>query len=337
MNQGRRFLIDKNMKFVFAFLHLNEVQVLQTAGLPIDFFEKKVQSLSSEQYFSLWSAIVESSDSTEPIPLMLERLPLFSGISAPIMAALCSKDFTTFCYRIQKYKPLIGPLALILNEDHETFSIEITNIDAEKKLHPLIVASEMIFFVKIIRHSTGENIIPIKVETVEAMEHNAYEDYFVVKPETGAGNKLTFRKVDAHLPFTLFDDSVWNQLEPDLKKRLTELEVDSSFSAKVRSVLMELMPMGQCSIDNVAEKLCISSRTLQRKLKGESTNYQQQLNHSRELLAKHYLTSTDMNVSEITFLLGFEELSSFSRAFAIWTGSSPEAFRSSKLTESPPA
>lgn len=89
----------------------------------------------------------------------------------------------------------------------------------------------------------------------------------------------------------------------------------------------KLMPMGQCSIDCVAEKLCISPRTLQRRLKSEDTNYQQQLNQSRELLAKHYLTTSEMNVTEISFLLGFEELSSFSRAFHIWTGDSPETFR----------
>lgn len=327
MNQNRRFVIDKNMRFIFAFLHLNEVKVLQKAGLPIDFFDRKVQSLSSEQYYDLWTAIVENSKTVEPIPLMLEKLPLFAGISAPIMAALCSQDFSTFVYRIKEYKPLIGPLALIIEENNEFFSMEIANIDQGKKLHPLIVASEMIFFVKIIRYSTKQNIVPSKLETIKPMGNDKYTDYFGMMPQIGDKNRITFKKNDACLPFTMSDDTVWDRLEPELKKRLEELEIDSTFSAKVRSVLMELMPMGKCSTDNVADKLCISSRTLQRKLKNEDTNYQQQLNHTRELLAKHYLSTSEMSISEITFLLGFEELSSFSRAFSIWTGLSPESYR----------
>ena len=68
------------------------------------------------------------------------------------------------------------------------------------------------------------------------------------------------------------------------------------------------------------------SRTLQRRLKVEDATFQQQLNHSRELLAKHYLLTSELAVLEIGFLLGFDEPSSFTRAFSLWTGDSPESF-----------
>lgn len=331
MNYTRYFIIDKNMRFIFAFLHLDERETLQKAGLPIDFFDKRVQSLNSEQYYNLWTAIIETSKTEEPIPLMMEKLPLFSGISAPIMAALCSKDFSTFMYRIKKYKPLIGPLVLHIEESDLHFSIEIKNVDQDKKLHPLIVASEMIFFVKIIRFSTDKKIIPFKIETIDLLDDDKYSDYFGIPPQIGNTNKIIFKKDDVLLPFSMANSTVWNRLEPGLKKQLDDLEENSSFAARVRLLLMELMPMGKCSIENVSKKLNISSRTLQRRLQSEKTNYQQQLNHSRELLSKYYLTSTEMNISEITFLLGFEELSSFSRAFLGWTGSSPEAYRQRKI------
>lgn len=331
MGISKRFIIDKNIRFVFAFLHLNEVEILQRAKLPVDFFDKKMPSLNSDQYYALWEAVVESSSERVPIPLMMEKLPMFTGISVPIMAALCSTDFERFIRRIKEYKPLIGPLVIDIDDNSpgEDFSFSIYNIEPGKGLHPLIVASELVFFIKIIRFATSKQIIPLKIETVTPLVQNEYIDYFGIKPETSDRNRITFSYEDVKLPFTMSDETVWESMEPELKKRLNELEVDSSYSAKVRSVITELLPMGNCSIDMVSEKLCISSRTLQRKLKAESTNFQQQLNHTRELMAKHYLTSSELNISEISFLLGYEELSSFSRAFTIWTGSSPDSYRSS--------
>ena len=66
---------------------------------------------------------------------------------------------------------------------------------------------------------------------------------------------------------------------------------------------------------------------LQRRLSDEETRYQQVLNHSRELLARHYLTNSDHTSAEISFLLGYDNPSSFSRAFHLWTGMTPEALR----------
>ncbi len=112
-----------------------------------------------------------------------------------------------------------------------------------------------------------------------------------------------------------------------MRKRLNELERDATFAALFRAALMELLPLGKTGIGDTAEKLCVSTRPLQRRLKSENTSYQQQLNHSRELLGRHFLRTSDMSISEIAFLLGFEEHSSFSRAFHNWTGVSPDAFR----------
>jgi len=51
------------------------------------------------------------------------------------------------------------------------------------------------------------------------------------------------------------------------------------------------------------------------------------LNEARERLARHYLESTDLNATEISFLLGFADPNSLFRAFHRWTGTTPEAWR----------
>jgi AraC-like DNA-binding protein len=56
------------------------------------------------------------------------------------------------------------------------------------------------------------------------------------------------------------------------------------------------------------------------------------LETTRYELALHYLKQDHLSVTEIGSLLGYAELSTFSRAFRRWSGSSPLAFRSGVAT-----
>lgn len=98
--------------------------------------------------------------------------------------------------------------------------------------------------------------------------------------------------------------------------------MDDTVSARIRSALVELLPSGECSIDDVCRVLGMSRRSLQRKLKEEGTSFQQQLNHTRELLTINYLRNTKLSSEDIAYLLGYQDLNSFYRAFSLWTGKS---------------
>jgi AraC-like DNA-binding protein len=88
------------------------------------------------------------------------------------------------------------------------------------------------------------------------------------------------------------------------------------------------LPSGRATAPAVAARLGVSPRTLQRRLTEEGATFQQVLDGTREELARHYLGTTAMAGAEISFLLGFEEPSSFVRAFHDWTGVTPEQMRS---------
>ncbi len=47
----------------------------------------------------------------------------------------------------------------------------------------------------------------------------------------------------------------------------------------------------------------------------------------RLLLAKQYLTTSDMSLDGVAFMLGYGETNSFIRAFSLWTGHTPQQFR----------
>ena len=77
----------------------------------------------------------------------------------------------------------------------------------------------------------------------------------------------------------------------------------------------------------MAKDLGLSSRTLQRRLRDLGTSHQALLDDVRRRSAKRLLAKTDLEQGEVAFLLGFEELNSFTRAFHGWEGTSPSRFR----------
>lgn len=96
---------------------------------------------------------------------------------------------------------------------------------------------------------------------------------------------------------------------------------------RVRSALLELLPAGESTVNAVARVLAVSARTLQRRLTAERTTFQAVLNETREALARHYLSTSRLPTAEISFLLGYEDVTSFQRAFRSWTGETPRRVR----------
>ena len=96
---------------------------------------------------------------------------------------------------------------------------------------------------------------------------------------------------------------------------------------RVRSALQEMLPAGQSSIEEIANRLAISKRSLQRRLSEELSSYQEVLNATRRELAHYYLSRSSAALVEIAYLLGFQDGNSFIRAFRGWTGETPREYR----------
>jgi len=96
---------------------------------------------------------------------------------------------------------------------------------------------------------------------------------------------------------------------------------------RVKKIVAENLPSGNASLDNVASVLCMGTRKLQRLLKQEKTSFITLLNDTRMVLAKQYVLDENIDITEIAFLLGFAEQSTFSRSFKRWTGQSPSHYR----------
>jgi len=169
------------------------------------------------------------------------------------------------------------------------------------------------------------------IAPIEFPNLDEYRDYFGVTPDKGKTISVTFSAEDAQRPFVTENEQMWSFFEPELRKRLADIKADEGFTNRVKAALHEMLPSGQCSIDDVARKLLVSKRTLQRRLGDEETNYQTVLSGVREELAKHYVKNSELPYAQISFLLGYDDPNSFFRAFNTWTGSTPESVRFSAV------
>lgn len=305
-------------------------ELLKKAMLPEDLFARQTPSLTAEEYFRFMEAI----DALSPDEQMPIRLAASDGIevfSPPVFAAYCSRNALICLKRLAQYKPLIGALLYQVEETETAVSVEILSDKEAPELPEILVGIEFVFIIGLIRKATKEHIMPLSVTAKQPMNNYAYAD-FIEKPIiVGDKNKIVFSKEDSLIPFISRNESMWEFFEPELRRRLSSMKTDDSYSARVRSALTELLPGGECTVNDVAKKLGYSRRSLQRKLQEEDTNFQKQLNHTRELLAKTYLESTDMTAEDIAFLLGYQETGSFTRAFSVWTGQTISEYRKNKI------
>lgn len=300
--------------------------VLRRAGLPDDLFSRAPALVSTEEYFRLWASVEQAGEPT--IGLRLGSEISVEAFDPPIFAALCGRDLNEAFERLAKYKRLIAPATLHVDVGPRTTTVEIEWLDTTVDPPTALIDGELAFLVQLGRIGTRARLDPTELCSPRpGASREAYVKLFGVAPRKAAATKLVFRAEDAAMPFLTANAKMWNFFEPELKRRLSDLDETGNVADRVRGALLELLPGGTASMEAVGKKLGASARTLQRRLKDGGSSFQNVLNQTREELARHYLKNSRMSAAEISFLLGFDDPNSFFRAFHKWTGSTPEQAR----------
>ena len=105
-------------------------------------------------------------------------------------------------------------------------------------------------------------------------------------------------------------------------------QMESPLSRIANEVAANLS-QGASTLPQISAKLGMSQRAVQRLLEKEGTSFRKLSEEIRRSAAERYLRSTDLPMKEIAYLLGFSELSTFSRAVKTWFGVSPRKVRES--------
>lgn len=308
--------------------------VLRRAALPADLFSRQHVRLDPEAFFRLWEAIEAealSVDASTPAPLRIARVMSSDWFDPELFAALCSANLSDALGRMAKYVRLVAPMIIKVEAKAAETVVTIDFMDHTKTPPNVFLAFKLVFFVQLARLATRSPVTPLRVgwpwTGAGEADLKDYEAYFGVPVARTSLATLVFSTRDATLPFLTENNSMWSFFEPALRQRLADLDRAAGMVDRVRATLLETLPTGQASVQVVARRLGVSTRTLQRRLQDEGATFQDTLDAVRDSLARHYLRTTFMSSAEISFMLGFEDSNSFARAFQTWTGKTPQALR----------
>jgi len=155
-----------------------------------------------------------------------------------------------------------------------------------------------------------------------------YLEVFGIKPAFDADyNEMIFDSASLMIPMKAFNPETFQLLNQYLEFRLSELSSSEKISDKVKKILHSSFKYQFPDIESVAEKLKLTSRTLQRKLSDEQTTFKDLLQETRFGIAKQLLKQNHLTVSEISYILGYSDLANFSRSFKKYIGESPVEFK----------
>jgi len=337
MVRARTYTIHSGWRLLLFDLGLDPEHVLRLAELPLDLLGRSRATLTTEEFFRLWRGIEAASNDSDvsSCALRIAQVVSMEAFDPPIFAAFCSPNLNTALQRMARYKALIGPMRL-----HADVGTEVTSVELEwlEPVRPpmLLVLAELLFFVQLARLATRTHIDPVEVQAPDAPPTSAaFTAFLGAELEPGERVRLVFRAEDAARPFLTVNETMWEFFEPELRRRLSELEPSADTIERVRAALLELLPSGEASVAAVSRKLGTSTRTLQRRLKQEGRSYQSVLDGTREELASYYLKNTELPGAEISYLIGFEDPNCFFRAYRNWTGSTPSQARLSLRGDGP--
>jgi AraC-like DNA-binding protein len=209
-----------------------------------------------------------------------------------------------------------------------TLSFTLTDRDNDIFFHPLEDAV-IALFMSILRMNYHQELAPVAVTFRHGCPEcsSRYYEFFKSPVHFDApvtSLTLSLDVVDMTLPGGNEELAAVNE---QLMTRYLDTLDDDGLITKIKRIIVEHLPSGDATVETAAAQLYISTRTLQRQLHQEGTTFFTLLNETRQELASQYVRDKNMDLTEVAFLLGFAELSTFSRSFKRWTGKSPIQYR----------
>lgn len=313
-------------------LGLDVPAVLAQAGLSLSLMSEARPVVTTEQFFAFWHA-VETVCRDPSLGLRLgdgTRTEVYDMVTA---AALHAGTLGDALDTLARYKRLTCPEDVVVELSQDEAAVSMRWMLAEGHTPRLLVDAMFASNFALAERGTGRTLHLKRIElTRRPSEGSLLQPHFRCELRFNAPqDRLIYQRSDLALPFVTQDDGHLARLLPVLEGALREQTAATPLRDKVWNVLARGMRGGQLRMAQVAQALHLSTRTLQRRLGEAGTSYQQVLDQVRHHVARRLLDATDLDVGEIAFLLGFEELNSFHRAFRHWEGATPARRREAAI------
>ncbi|MFK7924376.1 MAG: helix-turn-helix domain-containing protein, partial [Bacteroidia bacterium] len=233
----------------------------------------------------------------------------------------------------QYFNLISNVLQVSLQEDGNQCRLLFTQdkeiIEAHPEVCQHLLYSSMVFAWQELSFLLGRTYQPWSVHFTASAEHQNEAERIFACPLyfESLENVISFDTSILAQKIIFSDYQLMLTLEQVACQRLTDLGAHNQlWQDKIKQMIYAMLGPQIPSIESLAHNLAISPRSLQRKLKAEGSSYAQLTLEIKKDLALVYLQK-DLNINEVSFLMGYTEASSFINAFKRWFGQSPLRYR----------
>jgi AraC-like DNA-binding protein len=311
---------------------LRHDELLRRAGVPATRFRDERLRITTQQFFDFWRQVEASGLSPDfGLRLVTERSPQQFDVASA--AALHSANLGEALGKLARYKRLTCPEDVAVELDGAEARVRVTWLCTDASAPALIVDGAFAALHRLAAIGMGRTVTPVRLELTRVSgQERLLARHFGCEIRLGASNDvLVFDRADLERPFQSHNPDLLELMLPALEASLKAHSASMSLADHVRVALRGQLRGMRPGIEEVAGSLGTSPRTLQRRLSEEGTSYQRLLDEVRRSVARRLLSETELDAGEIAFVLGFEELNSFTRAFQAWEGTTPRRWRGRRL------
>lgn len=234
-------------------------------------------------------------------------------------------------------------LAYDANEMEINFNDDALEISwGTERVQPTILQDETLLalFVTVLRQlTTVDHVQLLSLDLIHQVPDTVaaqYHAFFDCPIRFGADKTRLYLPLNSlNTSFHHADPQLILRLEQQAEALMNALPAVDTFDDELRQVLIRCLHNGEPGLEQVAEAMNLSVRSLQRRLAEQQQTFQQILARTRLALARQYLQDASLSLSDIAFLLGYSEQSAFQRAFKQWTGQTPHQLRQTEFRLSP--
>jgi AraC-like DNA-binding protein len=302
--------------------------VLRRARLPRSRFRVAKPQGTTAEFFALWRAVEQTAaDADLGLRLGVETLSDYEDVA--MLAALHSATLGEGLQKLARYKRLVCPEKVWIDVEEHEARLRFEWLFAEDDPPTLVTDLLFAFVLRLAQRGTTKPIRPRRVELTRRRANEAMlRRHFGCELRFDAPHDvMVFDEAALALPMVNRNPQLLSVLLPGLELAVAQDDHGQTLVDDVRVALGEVMCGARPAIARVAKSLGMSARTMQRRLGELGTTYQDVLDDVRRRSARRLLASTDLEMGEIAFLLGFEEVNSFMRAFHGWEGTTPAKWR----------
>ncbi len=221
-------------------------------------------------------------------------------------------------------------LQAVLHQDtSDTAYLELNSLTTDDLLVRFITEIILVHIIKMRTFLIGsaEPCIKIELNYNEPDYVALYHKVFQTEVKFNAnGNRLWIKASDLKQPLHFADDESFQLAKTQLQALSNHLASENNLPTQIKTLLLN-HSLNSISMDDVASKLFMSTRTLRRHLQKLEVSYQDLFDEVRLDQAKSLLLDRTLSLTEICFTLGFTDASNFSKAFKRWTGQTPSEYR----------